>query len=428
MDHPALRAALPVLLTLEAAGFEAVFVGGCVRDVLARRPVTDVDIATAARPEQVQRLFARTVPTGLQHGTVTVLHEGASYEVTTFRAEREYERHRRPADVVYIDVLERDLCRRDFTINAMAMRADGSVVDPFRGQSDLASGVIRAVGIARERFTEDALRMLRGLRFAAQYGAGPRPIHPDTWRALLECRMLLRHIALERVGTELDKMTAGRRPDAAWRMVLHSELLAHAAEPNAWPEQLHCAASGRERVLDLLGEHELLGGLAGADSRWAALSLASGLDARQARAWFRALRYSGARIRARSDLVAFHLDWIGSREPVEARWAEQTVRYGRATAAAWLALARACEPLAPAGPDELEALQTQLAHMPAVSLDELAVDGRDLMRLHGHKGGPWLQRQLHALLLAVASGSVRNTAEALLRHASELDEREGETT
>ena len=201
-----MRQAAPVLGRLNEAGFEAYYVGGCVRDAALGRPVSDVDIATSAQPEQVAALFARTLPTGLQHGTVTVLEGGRAYEVTTFRKESVYERHRRPSEVAFIADLRGDLQRRDFTINAMALDISGDIVDPFGGRADLQDGIIRCVGDADLRLQEDALRLLRGVRFASVLGYR---IAKSTWRAIVRHRKLLRHIAMERVGVELDK-NAGR--------------------------------------------------------------------------------------------------------------------------------------------------------------------------------------------------------------------------
>lgn len=223
----ALTKALPLLRALTERGFETVFVGGCVRDTLLGIPLKDVDIATAATPEQVVGTFARTIPTGLQHGTVTVVHEGETYEITTFRTESEYESFRRPSQVQFVTSLETDLLRRDFTINSMAMRADGELIDPFGGRDDLARGVLRCVGDADARLQEDALRILRAIRFAASYDL--RIAH-GTWRAIKRHRGLLAHIAMERIGLEADKMIGGGKPERAAALLAAGELLAFTKE------------------------------------------------------------------------------------------------------------------------------------------------------------------------------------------------------
>ena len=159
-----------IIEKLEEAGFEAYAVGGCIRDSILGRQPNDWDITTSARPLEIKALFRRTVDTGLQHGTVTVLLGGEGYEVTTYRIDGEYEDGRHPKEVLFTSNLTEDLRRRDFTINAMAYSERDGLVDVFDGMGDIEKGVIRCVGNAEERFTEDALRMLRAVRFSAQLG------------------------------------------------------------------------------------------------------------------------------------------------------------------------------------------------------------------------------------------------------------------
>ena len=164
------QAAFAIIQTLEQHGFEAVVVGGAVRDYLLGRAVHDVDVATSASPKELKMIFSHTVDVGIEHGTILVLHELANIEVTTFRTDGMYIDHRRPRDVQFVRSLEEDLLRRDFTMNAMAMRKDGSIVDLYGGRQHLQDKLIQAVGHPQARFQEDALRMLRAIRFAAQLG------------------------------------------------------------------------------------------------------------------------------------------------------------------------------------------------------------------------------------------------------------------
>lgn len=197
-----------VLQRLEAAGHSAYLVGGCVRDLLLGKQPDDYDMTTSARPEEVLSLFApHAIPTGLQHGTVTVRWEGQSFEITTFRADGAYSDGRHPDAVTFSTHLEDDLQRRDFTINAMAMNCRGTLVDLYGGREDLRRGIIRCVGDPERRFTEDALRIMRGLRFAAVLGFS---VEEQTAQAMLRCCALLKKIAAERLRVEMTKLLCGR--------------------------------------------------------------------------------------------------------------------------------------------------------------------------------------------------------------------------
>ncbi|MCG7406484.1 CCA tRNA nucleotidyltransferase [Paenibacillus sp. ACRRX] len=228
LQGPLWKEAQAVICRLNESGYSAYMVGGCVRDTLLGRPIHDVDIATSALPDEVAALFDRVIPTGIAHGTVTVLMGEHTYEVTTFRRESAYADYRRPEHVEYITDLTEDLERRDFTINAMALAADGSIIDPFGGQQDLISRNIRCVGSARERLNEDALRMLRGIRFASVLNMR---MTKSTWRAIRETRSKLKHIAMERIRDELWKLLAGPYPARGWAMVVRSCVLAYVKEP-----------------------------------------------------------------------------------------------------------------------------------------------------------------------------------------------------
>lgn len=195
---------------LNEAGFEAYAVGGCVRDTLLGRVPGDWDITTSAMPMDVKHIFKRTVDTGIQHGTVTVLMHGTGYEVTTYRIDGEYEDGRHPKSVTFTSNLLEDLKRRDFTINAMAYSHISGIVDAFEGQQDLAEKRIRCVGNATERFTEDALRILRAVRFAGQLGF---VIDLDTYQAMREIAPNLSHVSKERILTELLKLLNSAHPE-----------------------------------------------------------------------------------------------------------------------------------------------------------------------------------------------------------------------
>lgn len=199
-----------IIETLTAAGFEAYAVGGCIRDSILGRVPNDWDITTSAKPEETKNLFPRTVDTGIKHGTVTVLIDREGFEVTTYRIDGVYEDGRHPKEVTFTASLEEDLMRRDFTINAMAYNERTGLVDVFGGMRDMEQGMIRCVGKAEERFTEDALRMLRAVRFSAQLGY---EIEGDTKEAIRKLAPNLQQISAERIQTELVKLVTSDHPD-----------------------------------------------------------------------------------------------------------------------------------------------------------------------------------------------------------------------
>ncbi len=198
-----------VLSRLHEQGYQAYVVGGCVRDTLLGKAPKDWDVCTNALPQEMQRVFAdcRVIETGLQHGTLTVLFDHEPFEVTTFRVDGEYTDHRHPDEVIFVADVKEDLSRRDFTVNAMAWSPETGLVDAFGGQADLAAGVIRCVGDPQKRFDEDALRIMRALRFASVYGF---TIDPDTDAAIHALKHTLKGVAAERIRVELAKLLCGQ--------------------------------------------------------------------------------------------------------------------------------------------------------------------------------------------------------------------------
>ena len=199
-----------ILKQIQAAGFEAYAVGGCVRDSILGRTPDDWDITTSAKPGQIKEIFRRTVDTGIQHGTVTVMLDKEGFEVTTYRVDGEYEDSRHPKEVLFTASLEEDLKRRDFTINAMAYNESAGLVDIFGGIKDLEKGIIRCVGNPMERFTEDALRIMRAIRFSAQLGY---EIEENTKTAIEKLAPTLNRISAERIQVELVKLMVSPHPD-----------------------------------------------------------------------------------------------------------------------------------------------------------------------------------------------------------------------
>jgi tRNA nucleotidyltransferase (CCA-adding enzyme) len=443
-----------LLRQLASHGYEAYWVGGCVRDKLLGRQLKDIDIATSAKPEDVMRFFRHSIPTGLQHGTVTVVEDGIPFEVTTFRRESEYEEHRRPKTVEYISDLNEDLQRRDFTINAVAMDADGVIIDPFQGQADMQQRILRCVGEARTRFEEDALRMLRCLRFACEY---EMDIETGTWQALLECASLLEHIAMERVHAELDKIIAGHGPDRGIELLAASGLLKFTKEKLSWPI---AASEGCPQQLLTKEWEGPLRELDEPDLRWAYWLLRMGVSSEAAKEGFARLRFAANQSVAITRLLQVQ-EWMGEQpsvveaaaaesaalehraalEPLREALARASVRYGADAVRGWLRLlAPGAAPQAPpqAAPAAsahrapstaarnrlLQSGADWVQALPATRVSELALTGRDVLAALNRPAGPWLGRLLDGLLLEVALGRLPNTTERLLEAARQQIERE----
>ncbi|MGW9814980.1 CCA tRNA nucleotidyltransferase [Staphylococcus cohnii] len=199
--------AKPILKILQSNQYQAYFVGGSVRDYLMHKTIHDIDITTSATPEEVEAIFEKTIPIGREHGTINVVYNGEHYEVTTFRAEGDYDDHRRPNEVFFVRELYEDVKRRDFTMNAIAMDADFHIHDYFNGQQDIKNRIIRTVGNAQERFNEDALRIIRGLRFQSQLGFS---LENETFYGMQSHINDIEHLSIERIVVELKKLTSGK--------------------------------------------------------------------------------------------------------------------------------------------------------------------------------------------------------------------------
>ena len=199
-----------ILSRLETDGFSAFVAGGAVRDTIMGKTPHDYDIATSARPEEVKKLFRRTIDTGIKHGTVTVVHNKTGYEVTTFRTDGEYSDGRHPQSVCFVDDAREDCARRDFTINAMMYLPKTGIIDYFGGQHDIENKIIRCVGNPEKRFKEDALRMLRAIRFSAVLSFR---IEDETWKAIKKCAVLIKKVSHERILEEVNKILLSENPD-----------------------------------------------------------------------------------------------------------------------------------------------------------------------------------------------------------------------
>ena len=431
--------AAELLDTLHRAGYAAYVVGGCVRDSLLGLTPHDWDLCTSALPQQVMELFGaqRCIPTGLQHGTVTVKQSGALYEITTFRTEGTYTDGRHPDEVHFVPDVREDLARRDLTINAMAYNEKEGLVDPFGGQADLQSGILRAVGVPHQRFTEDALRILRLYRFAARFGFS---IDPPTAQAAQELCAHLDCVSVERIEEELAKLLSAPAPAAYLDKKILLVIL-----PELSPEALAAA----KPVVDACpaGEQAL-------PVRLAALLLSLGEDG--TRRTLRRLRCSNACIEETAVLVrevvsgvpgAFSSDTnraipspallpaatgshpsgrssekLPARPPVSLNIYTRKLlgQYGLKTVQRLAALVTALQPERSADFAALSELAEQLdADGVCCRVSQLAVNGRDLMAA-GVPAGPGIRKVLEALLDGVIREEYPNERQALLAAVQQL--------
>jgi len=439
--------AAALLARLHGAGYAAYAVGGCVRDSLLGRTPQDWDLCTSARPEQVLALFGegQCIPTGLQHGTVTIKYGGQLYETTTFRTEGAYTDGRHPDEVHFVPDVRQDLARRDFTINAMAYNDAEGLIDPFGGQQDLQQGILRAVGDPATRFEEDALRILRLYRFAARFGFAIDPPTGQAARALcahLDC------VSVERIEEELSKLLAAPAPaaylDEKILKVIIPELSAPALQA-AKPVVDACPAGTEDLPV-----------------RWAALLMSLGEDG--TRKALKRLRCSNTCIEQTAVLVretgggggSFSEDRPLGWDPAAAgsragdgmacssdrrQWRKQEAsaapgqdaapdtairirkllgRYDLHTVQRLAALGAAMEPEQTADFAAQAELAAQLdADGVCCRVSQLAVNGRDLMAA-GIPAGPGLRRTLEALLDAVIRGQLLNERQCLLDAAGQI--------
>ena len=393
--------AAELLDTLHRAGYAAYVVGGCVRDSLLGLTPHDWDLCTSALPQQVMELFGaqRCIPTGLQHGTVTVKQGGGLYEITTFRTEGTYTDGRHPDEVHFVPDVREDLARRDFTINAMAYNEKEGLVDPFGGQADLQSGIVRAVGVPRQRFTEDALRILRLHRFAARFGFA---IDPPTAQAAQELCAHLDCVSVERIEEELAKLLSAPAPAA----YLDEKILG-VVLPELSPEALAAA----KPVVDACpaGERAL-------PVRLAALLLSLGEDG--IRRTLRRLRCSNACIEETAVLVREALPGVPVSLNIYAR--RLLGKYNLCTVQRIAALGTALQPERAADFAALSELTEQLdADGVCCRVSQLAVNGRDLMAA-GVPAGPGIRKVLEALLDGVIREEYPNERQALLAAVQQL--------
>ena len=379
-----LRAAVPVLERINQAGFEVYFVGGCVRDMLLQRPLHDVDLATSAYPQEIKQIFPQTIDTGIEHGTVTVIYQKKAYEITTFRTESGYQDYRRPDKVEFVRSLKEDLKRRDFTINALAMNAQGEIIDLFAGMADLQQRQIRAVGVAADRFHEDALRMLRAVRFQAQLNF---TIEEQTLAGIQTNAALLSHIATERIREEFIKLMEGCNRQAGLTSLYQTQLyrFCPGLATYDFPKILQFAA----------------GQIADEATVWSFLAYLGQLKRAQVRPFLRQWKVANNNIKLVQAAIELLYNYQGSNWQLYIAGQAAT-----ATAAQVLRLTRQQE-LA-------EQLIEQYQDLPLKSPHQLAINGQQIMQLLNLSPGPQIGQYLKQIQQAIVAGQLVNDYQTIV--------------
>ncbi len=387
---PIFTAAVPVLEKIEAAGFEAYFVGGSVRDFVLGKEVADVDIATSATPQEIKRIFSKTVDVGIEHGTVVVIWEKNTYEVTTFRSESEYIDFRRPSEVTFIRSLEEDLKRRDFTMNSIAMDKEGRLIDPFRGREAIRNKIIETVGSASERFHEDALRMMRAVRFVSQLSF---TVEENTYQALIENAPLLAKIAVERKTAEFEKLLQGESRNQALKILIDSGLYLY----------LPGLAEHKEQLIKLL---ELDLQPLSLSEMWTLILYVIEIKPEEAEAFLKQWKLPVKKIKA----VKGVLSWFHFRS--QSQWSLESLYEAKLdqsiSAQRLFNIVNSHSVL-----QSLTELREQFDALVIKDRQELVVGGYDLMEWEGKRGGLWVKEKLLLIEKAVLNGEVQNNKEMI---------------
>ncbi|KIL44179.1 CCA tRNA nucleotidyltransferase [Jeotgalibacillus soli] len=379
LSAPFLKA-MPVLEKIESKGYEAYFVGGCVRDCLLDRQINDIDIATSATPEEIKEIFSKTVDVGIEHGTVLVLVNKEAFEITTFRSEGTYSDHRRPDEVSFVRSLDEDLKRRDFTMNAMALSTSGELVDFYEGRAAINERVIRTVGTAAERFSEDALRMLRAARFASQLGFS---IDKEAIRAMSRQKALLTYVAVERKRMEFDKLLNGPNVKDALKYLHETDLLPFL------PGFDHTAKLDQLLMDDMEGLSLI--------ERWALIVIR--LNIRDVPSYLKMWRHSMKRVKEIEQLI-IQMNKRYSHPYTPFSLYQTGLPLALQTQSLYLYLT-ACK-------NEKQPLHDMWDSLPIKNRAELKVNGKLLQAWIGGKPGRWLGALIQDIEQKVIEGSIEN--------------------
>ncbi|MGX7262563.1 CCA tRNA nucleotidyltransferase [Enterococcus crotali] len=391
--------ATSVLKEIQAHGFEAYFVGGSVRDALLDQPIHDVDIATSAYPEEIKQIFHRTIDVGIDHGTVLVLVGEEQYEITTFRTESTYQDFRRPDQVTFVRSLKEDLKRRDFTINALAMDVDGEIIDLFDGMLDLEQKIIRAVGNPKERFHEDALRMMRGLRFASQLDF---TIETNTLFAIEEFHPLLEKISVERIAVEFIKLLLGKNRRAALLPFIETECYQYCPGLKKFGEALFNFSELPNRQIK------------DENQAWTLLIHTMGLKENDIRSFLKSWKQSNQLIQEVQMLI------FGLNKRLLGDW--QVMDLFNLGMDAVLSVENLLYYYDQKS--KIEEVKDRYLRLPIHDRKQLAITGNDLLDYFDKKPGKWLGDMIETLETSVVNGQITNDKELLIAYAKNIINKE----
>ena len=383
------KTALPVLNQIQAAGYEAYFVGGSVRDSLLKRPIHDVDIATSATPIEIKEIFSRTVDIGIEHGTILVLQGDIGLEVTTFRTESDYQDFRHPSEVTFVRQLSEDLRRRDFTINALAMTSKGEIIDHFDGISDLKQQIIRAVGNPYERFSEDALRILRAFRFASVLGFS---IDLETIAGINATKALLANISIERIEMEFTKLLVGDFRQVALREMLRLSI------DEQFPVDLREGLIQLEKVSDKLN----------LETAWTLLVYFNHFDEEMTKKVLKIFKHSNHFVKKIATLLA------GLNIRLLDNWnIDRIYQYGLEDSLQIESILKIL-----GFENNFEIIHEIYNKLPIYTKRDLKINGSDLLKLANGKQGKWIGTLINQIQNQVLHGELANEKAILLDFAS----------
>ncbi|WP_349204381.1 CCA tRNA nucleotidyltransferase [Niallia hominis] len=399
--------AIPIMERIENAGFEAYFVGGAVRDYLLNKQINDIDIATSATPDEIKTIFSHTIDVGIAHGTVMVVWKNHTYEITTFRTESTYVDYRRPEKVLFVRELKEDLKRRDFTINAIAMNKEGRIIDFFNSQEALRQKEIKTVGNANERFQEDALRIMRGIRFVSTLGF---QLEEETLIGIIKNKHLLSKIAVERITTEFEKLLQGKWCSDALAILLETKMY-------TFLPMLASSKEGLTKFVNIsLSQLDLL-------EKWAVLLLLSIeiKEKQQIESFLRAWKLPVKQIRHIQKIIY----WFLEREKM-VTWTNHSLYF------ATISIAVSTEKIYQLLKNQeinpnISLLEEQYRKLPIKKKEELAISGNDLLLWTKKQAGPWIKEMLSLVETKVVERKIKNDKKVIkewLRECHQISEKD----